>query len=111
MLFSTRDPAHARVALSDAVIASAAAPLYFPAHRVAALGREFVDGGLYANAPDLAALAELRRMWPRLELERVSLVSVGATPAPAEPRGSDPSRGVWGHAIGRTWIHSRRDGA
>jgi uncharacterized protein len=99
VIFSSRDPAHARVRLVDAVIASAAAPTYFPAHHVAVLGRAFVDGGLYANAPDVAALAALRAGWPRLELDRISLVSIGTSVAAETLHPAHPDRGIWQWAV------------
>src|SRR5512132_4196842 len=45
----------------DAIMASAAAPVYFPAHDVPGTpgGNAFVDGGVFANNPSTAALAAL----------------------------------------------------
>ena len=45
----------------DAIMASAAAPVYFPAHDVPRVqgGNAFVDGGVFANNPSTAALAAL----------------------------------------------------
>ncbi len=63
----------------DIALATAAAPTYFPAHRVSGpnLGGEWLlwDGGLVANNPALAAIAELSRFVPidRLSLRILSL--------------------------------------
>jgi hypothetical protein len=74
------DPEYAHVPLRDAVLASAAAPTYFPAHRVEALdGRRFVDGGLYANAPDVAALTLALKRWPTVDLRNIHVTSIGTT--------------------------------
>ena len=45
--------------LRDALLATSAAPAFFPPHRAA--GGTFVDGGLVANAPELARLPQLAR--------------------------------------------------
>lgn len=42
--------------LRDALLATSAAPAFFPPHR--ATGGTFVDGGLVANAPELVAVTE-----------------------------------------------------
>lgn len=65
--------------LRDAVLASAAAPTYFPAHRIEVLGRRYVDGGLFANAPDFAALTVARKLWPHLGVNDIHLLSIGTT--------------------------------
>lgn len=44
------------VPLVEAVIASAAAPTYFPAHAIG--DRTLIDGGLVANAPELVGVTE-----------------------------------------------------
>jgi predicted acylesterase/phospholipase RssA len=68
-----RDP-HLRVV--DVALATAAAPTYFPLHRIG--GELFADGGLYCNAPDLLALHEAEHFlgWPAAELR---MLSIGAT--------------------------------
>lgn len=79
VVFTNTNPAYHEVPLRDAVLASAAAPTYFPAYRIEALGRRYVDGGLFANAPDFAALTIARRLWPDLGIEDIHLVSIGTT--------------------------------
>jgi hypothetical protein len=88
IVFTNADPDHHAVPLRDAVLASAAAPTYFPAHRIAAFGRRYVDGGLFANAPDLAALTIARGLWPHLGIEDTHLLSIGTTnPSSGSPYG------------------------
>src|SRR5947208_10008306 len=51
--------------LLDAALATAAAPTYFPSHKV---GNETIlDGGLIANAPELIAITEAIR-WRKIDL-------------------------------------------
>ena len=67
----------------DAIMASAAAPVYFPAHDVPGTpgGNAFVDGGVFANNPSAAALAAVigSRVTEEqgIPLSRVYLLSVG----------------------------------
>lgn len=62
------------VPLVDAVLASAAAPTFFPLVRIG--NNDFADGGLIVNAPDLAALTQgLTRL--KYPLEEIYMLSVG----------------------------------
>jgi len=65
----------------DAIMSSAAAPVYFPAHDVPGTpgGNAFIDGGVFANNPSTAALAALigSRVAEDVPLSRVCLLSVG----------------------------------
>jgi len=56
----------------DACNASSAAPAYFPAIKVNS--DWFIDGGVVANNPSMAAYAEARAMWPD---EEICILSVG----------------------------------
>ena len=60
--------------LRDALLATAAAPTYFPTHYVA--GSLYVDGGMVANAPDLVAITTTIR-YLGTELQHVRVLSVG----------------------------------
>jgi uncharacterized protein len=64
------------VRLVDIVLASAAAPTYFPPHQIAS--KLFVDGGLFANVPDLIAAIEATTStgWTR---DRIRLLCIGTT--------------------------------
>lgn len=44
------------IAIEDAILASAAAPTFFPTMKIGPA--EYIDGGLVANAPDMVALLE-----------------------------------------------------
>ncbi len=65
----------------DAIMASAAAPVYFPAHDVSRVpgSNAFIDGGVFANNPSTAALAALigSRITESVPLSRVYLLSIG----------------------------------
>lgn len=73
----------------DAGLSTSAAPTFFPAHRTGdpALGGEWLlwDGGLVANDPALAAIAELTRFVPREELSfKVLSLGTGYRDIPIE---------------------------
>jgi uncharacterized protein len=73
----------------DAALATSAAPTYFPAHRVndPRVGGEWLlwDGGLVANNPALAAIAELSRFVPRDRLSfRVLSLGTGYRDIPID---------------------------
>lgn len=88
VVFTNANPKHLAIPLKDVVMASASAPTYFPAHSIPFLGRRFVDGGLFANAPDLAAITIARRRWPNLGLSDLHILSIGTTRgSPASPYG------------------------
>jgi len=63
----------------DVALASAAAPLYFPAYTIGHL--QFADGGLIANAPHTIAAIEASAIlrWP---LSNVRMLAVGTTEVP-----------------------------
>jgi hypothetical protein len=96
----------------DAVMGSAAAPVYFPPHEVPRApgdGNPFVDGGVFANNPSTAALAALigsRVIEERnIPLSRVYLLSVGTgfTAASYPPPDARFPYGVLG------WLRPRQD--
>lgn len=73
----------AAMSILDALLASSAAPGFFPAHVTG--GRAFLDGGLAANDPSLCALAAaLAEGAPLPEIRLVS-VNAGAPPVPGDP--------------------------
>jgi predicted acylesterase/phospholipase RssA len=95
----------------DAIMASAAAPVYFPAHDVPRTpgGNAFVDGGVFANNPSAAALAALigsRVLGEQsIPLSRVYLLSVG-TGFMANSYPPPDARFPWG-VLG--WLRPRQD--
>jgi predicted acylesterase/phospholipase RssA len=95
----------------DAIMSSAAAPVYFPAHEVPGTpgGNAFVDGGVFANNPSAAALAALigSRVAEEkgISLSRVYLLSVG-TGFMANSYPPPDARFPWG-VLG--WLRPRQD--
>lgn len=77
----------APVALVDAIMASAAAPSFFPVKKIGT--DDYIDGGLIANAPDLVAYGEACR---RLAItpENLYMLSIGTA---GRRRGAAPRRG------------------
>lgn len=73
-------------ALVDIALATSAAPVYFPLSKMDRDGAgdpaEYVDGGLIANAPDLAALIEAESHF-RAPSSEIFMMSVGTTSADA----------------------------
>jgi len=95
-----------RATLLDAVLASAAAPTYFPEHRV--LGTSLIDGGIIANAPDMLALAEVMatRGASTADIDIISVGTAGASrrdvPRPARGHGAARwmlPRSLWGRDL------------
>lgn len=58
----------------DVALATSAAPTYFPPHRIN--DRNYVDGGLVANAPDAILLTEAKRLFG-CQVDECHLLSVG----------------------------------
>jgi cGAMP-activated phospholipase len=81
--------------LVDVALATSAAPTYFP---IATIGDEmFVDGGLFANSPDLVALHEAEYFF-RKSVDDVSILSVGTTTSKfsfSHTRGLDLGAVAW----------------
>lgn len=71
------------LSLMDAMLATSAAPTYFPAHTVG--GHVFVDGGLAANAPDMLALQSARELWG--STADIVMISIGTANS---QQGQDP---------------------
>jgi uncharacterized protein len=67
-----------RLKVVDVALATAAAPTFFPIHRIG--GEMFADGGLYANSPDQLALHEAEHFLDR-SLNEISILSIGTTTA------------------------------
>lgn len=78
------------LSLMDAMLATSAAPAYFPPHRVS--HHAFVDGGLAANAPDLLALQVARDMWPGADIHMLSIGT--ANPLHGRDPSTLPNRGL-----------------
>ncbi|WP_187830036.1 CBASS cGAMP-activated phospholipase [Siccirubricoccus phaeus] len=78
-----------RASLLDAVLATSAAPTYFPEHLVE--GETLIDGGIVANAPDLIGLAEIMARYgarpDTVEMLSVGTAGGGHADVPRRPRG------------------------
>ena len=86
-----RDKDSLGLSLMDAMLATSAAPTYFPAHTAA--GHVFVDGGLAANAPDLLALQGARQLWG--QKVDIVMISIGtANPQQGQDPIGMPQRGL-----------------
>jgi predicted acylesterase/phospholipase RssA len=79
------------VIVKDALLATSAAPTYFPPH--ATVRGTFVDGGLIANAPDLVAVTETVRKLG-CDLDRTRVLSVGTAGSPHVVTGAGREPGV-----------------
>jgi patatin-like phospholipase/acyl hydrolase len=73
--FCSWDPEDAKLSVVDVVLASSAAPTFFPVHKMPN-GELYVDGGMSSNSPDMVALTEV--VAKRGEaLKNVNMMSVG----------------------------------
>ena len=104
--------AASRVTIVDAILASAAAPTFFPMVKIGAY--EFADGGLVANAPDLVALIEAMRH-QRVEVDRSYMLSIGtASWSEGVVLRKKPGRpgiigSVWGRKLVQTIMAAQED--
>jgi len=96
----------ASVSLIDAVMATTAAPTYFPA-AVLDAGSAYCDGGVWANNPAIVAYAEVCRMAQNLNkapepraiaADEVAMLSIGTgrRTYSFEPPGCQAGLAVWG---------------
>jgi uncharacterized protein len=74
VLISSIDPEYRHWRVLDAALATSAAPTYFPSHKVG--GVRYIDGGMSANMPDMAALHHVLR-YESKRLDDVRMLSVG----------------------------------
>lgn len=63
--------------LSDAIVASASAPAYFPLSKEIEYSSYLIDGGVVANNPSLVALIDAIKLKKEKEYDKVVLLSVG----------------------------------
>lgn len=76
-IFTRADPG---LRLVDVALASAAAPTYFPAHRVGDDLRAYLDGGLWANNPSFAAIQSITSSG--VSARDIALISIGCGRTP-----------------------------
>lgn len=79
--------ADAETEAAQAALATAAAPTFFPAAKIATAVAEssYFDGGVWANSPAMAAIIEAV-CFLRVPLERIDVLSVGTTEEPFTAR-------------------------
>jgi len=94
--------ADANTEAADAALATAAAPSFFTAAKIANMVAEssYFDGGVWANSPAMAAIIEAV-CFLRIPLERIDVLSVGTTEEPFTVRKQTRS-GIVG------WIWKKR---
>jgi patatin-like phospholipase/acyl hydrolase len=82
-----------KLKLVDVALATSAAPAYFPRHWLN--NNQYVDGGLYANAPGLLGLHEAHFFFKQ-EISNISLLSIGTMSSKftVDPR-SNREGGTW----------------
>jgi patatin-like phospholipase/acyl hydrolase len=75
--------ADANIQAAHAALATAAAPTFFTAAKIANMVAEssYFDGGVWANSPAMAAVVEAT-CFLRIPLERIDVLSVGTTEEP-----------------------------
>lgn len=73
--------AYRDIGLVDGALATSAAPSYFPPYEVNGLGY-FADGGVFANNPSVAAIAEALASGRAGNLDNVRLLSLGTGISP-----------------------------
>lgn len=82
------------VVVKDALLATSAAPTYFPPHVTPRA--TFVDGGLIANAPDLVAVTEtVRKLGCDLNQTRVLSIGTAGSPHIVTAAGREPGVISW----------------
>lgn len=86
----TRDP---KVLLSDAVLASAAAPQYFDPHRVDSF--LLADGGLWSNNPVLVGITEALSHF-KTPLQQIKVLSIGTGTGRKQYQIPGDKIGAWG---------------
>ena len=98
VIFKSTEPSHWDLPLLDVVMASAAAPLYFPLHRIGS--ERYTDGGLIANGPALLASAELTSRFG-IPARQQRVISIGTTRTAPASAVNAAARDGWG---GLRWI-------
>jgi hypothetical protein len=100
-----------QIRIVDAVLASAAAPTFFPSAQVA--GSSYVDGALWANNPSLIALLDWRDIAGPAGWEEARLVSLGCgRPFWGKNVGFGAQRGLlgWGLPLMALMMAAQSDG-
>ena len=96
--FHNFTPKDAEASAVDAVLASAAAPLYFPSYQ------GFVDGGVFATNPSLLGICKALEYNRELKLQDIRLFSLGTGESPSRVSGDTP----WG---AEKWLEAKPQGS
>jgi predicted acylesterase/phospholipase RssA len=75
-VFSTWNERDRDLSVVDVIMASCAAPTFFPPVKPAGEERDYVDGGLWGNCPCLVAVTEARAN-KQAELEEIQMLEIG----------------------------------
>ena len=88
------------ITVEDAILASAAAPTFFPIKKIEET--DFIDGGLIANAPDLSALIDACT-YHNADFSRSYMLSIGTA---SRREGAAVHSGTQNHG-GIDWVKNR----
>ena len=72
----------------DAILASSAAPTYFPSYK------NYIDGGVIANSPTAISLIKTLSSFPKLKKEDILLLSIGTGDSPEKIIGKTEKWGI-----------------
>lgn len=75
-IFRSYDRSQVELKLTDVILASAAAPGYFPLHRIG--NQRYADGGMIANGPELIAVSDLVSRFD-MPVGAQKILSIGTT--------------------------------
>lgn len=72
----------------DAILASVAAPTYFPSHK------NYIDGGVIANSPTAISILSTLSSLPKYKIEDIVLLSIGTGNSPEKIIGKTENWGI-----------------
>ncbi len=76
----------------DVALATSAAPTLFPTSKIG--DRDFADGGLYANSPDLLGVHEAEHFLG-VDRSRIRVLSIGTTTKKFSFESGEHNKGIW----------------
>lgn len=91
-----------------AALATSAAPTYFPAHKLPENRGVFIDGGLWANCPEMVGIVEALAFGGQ-RMEDLHLLSVSTTNYPF--RIAEPIQLGWSRKVVETFMFGQAQGA
>ena len=93
----------------DVALATAAAPSYFPAHRLAA-GTPLIDGGVWANNPVGVAVVEAIGIL-KWNPDDLRILSLGCTASPLDVTGGRWGWAYWGPKLANIFMTAQSSAA